>query len=468
MLGGGSSINGQLANRGAPDRLRRVGSARRRAAGTGTTCCPISRRSSATWISTGRCTARRAAFRSAASSPTLWTGHAKAAAKAFEEAGLRLSARPERRVRPDGYFPITISNLYDRRVSAAIGYLDTGTRAAPEPDDLGRDAGDASCCSRARTASASRRWSRAASTEFRAEGGHPLAPARSTRRRICCAPASARSAHLRDLGIEVRANLPGVGQRLMDHPSISVSSFIKPRGAPQRADAPAHPRWRCAIRRGSTARRRATCSSPASANRPGTRSASRSPRCWSRSTRPIPRPARSGSPPRDWRAEPIVEFNLLSDRRDLERLMDGFRRLGAMQMSAALQGGDQRSVPGQLQRPGAPDRRRQRQEPAHHRVRRQAARRPGLRCARWIIDRYHRRGLPLRPGDDRRRRAGGLHPQGRDRRVARLLHLPHGRRRRPDGGHRQSRAGCAASRGCAWSTPRSSRRCPAPTPISRP
>jgi 5-(hydroxymethyl)furfural/furfural oxidase len=39
---------------------------------------------------------------------------------------------------------------------------------------------------------------------------------------------------------------------------------------------------------------------------------------------------------RDWRAEPIVEFNLLSDRRDLERLMDAFRRLGAMQTSGAL------------------------------------------------------------------------------------------------------------------------------------
>jgi 5-(hydroxymethyl)furfural/furfural oxidase len=39
---------------------------------------------------------------------------------------------------------------------------------------------------------------------------------------------------------------------------------------------------------------------------------------------------------RDWRQEPIVEFNLLSDRRDLDRLMDGFRRLGAMHLSAAL------------------------------------------------------------------------------------------------------------------------------------
>jgi 5-(hydroxymethyl)furfural/furfural oxidase len=39
---------------------------------------------------------------------------------------------------------------------------------------------------------------------------------------------------------------------------------------------------------------------------------------------------------RDWRAEPIVEFNLLSDHRDLQRLMDAFRRFGRMQTGAAL------------------------------------------------------------------------------------------------------------------------------------
>ena len=33
---------------------------------------------------------------------------------------------------------------------------------------------------------------------------------------------------------------------------------------------------------------------------------------------------------RDWRAEPVVEFNLLSDRRDLERLMSGFRKMAAL------------------------------------------------------------------------------------------------------------------------------------------
>src|SRR6201998_4894928 len=34
--------------------------------------------------------------------------------------------------------------------------------------------------------------------------------------------------HLRDVGIAVRAARAGVGQRLMDHPSISISSYLKP------------------------------------------------------------------------------------------------------------------------------------------------------------------------------------------------------------------------------------------------
>jgi 5-(hydroxymethyl)furfural/furfural oxidase len=39
---------------------------------------------------------------------------------------------------------------------------------------------------------------------------------------------------------------------------------------------------------------------------------------------------------RDPRKEPIVEFNLLSDRRDLERLMSGFRKAAGLQMSAPM------------------------------------------------------------------------------------------------------------------------------------
>ena len=39
---------------------------------------------------------------------------------------------------------------------------------------------------------------------------------------------------------------------------------------------------------------------------------------------------------RDPRTEPIVEFNLLSDRRDLDRLMSGFRKMAGLQMSAPV------------------------------------------------------------------------------------------------------------------------------------
>jgi 5-(hydroxymethyl)furfural/furfural oxidase len=39
----------------------------------------------------------------------------------------------------------------------------------------------------------------------------------------------------------------------------------------------------------------------------------------------------------DWRDEPMVDFNLLSDQRDLERMMDGVRRFGAMHMTPAMQ-----------------------------------------------------------------------------------------------------------------------------------
>src|SRR5262245_18125377 len=38
----------------------------------------------------------------------------------------------------------------------------------------------------------------------------------------------------------------------------------------------------------------------------------------------------------DWRDEPVVQFNLLSDRRDLDRLKDGFKRMVAIQAIPAL------------------------------------------------------------------------------------------------------------------------------------
>ncbi len=76
-------------------------------------------------------------------------------------------------------------------------------------------------------------------------------------------------------------------------------------------------------------------------------------------------------------AEPIVAFNLLSDSRDVERLMAGFRRLGALQQSAPLREVTTDPFPASYSDARAPHRRRECEEPDHDESHRPAARRPG-------------------------------------------------------------------------------------------
>src|SRR5204863_7438468 len=142
---------------------------------------------------------------------------------------------------------------------------------------------------------------------------------------------------LRDLGIEVRANLAGVGQRLMDHPSVSVSSFMKPEA---RLNGLTRRHILLALRYSSgidgipPGDMFVAVVSKSAWHAVGEQIASQLICVYK--TLSETGQVRLASP--DWRAEPIVEFNLLSDRRDLDRLMDGFRRLGMMHMSAALRG----------------------------------------------------------------------------------------------------------------------------------
>src|SRR5262249_57628467 len=136
---------------------------------------------------------------------------------------------------------------------------------------------------------------------------------------------------LRDLGIEVRTNLPGVGQRLMDHPSISVSSFMKPEA---RLNGLTRRHILLALRYSSGIDGIApgdmfvAVVSKSAWHAVGEQIASQLV-CVYKTLSETGQVQLKSS---DWRAEPIVEFNLLSDRRDLERLMDGFRRFGRLHM----------------------------------------------------------------------------------------------------------------------------------------
>jgi 5-(hydroxymethyl)furfural/furfural oxidase len=140
---------------------------------------------------------------------------------------------------------------------------------------------------------------------------------------------------LRALGIDVRANLAGVGARLMDHPSIGLASFINRRA---RMDGRTRRHIHVAMRYSSglagapAGDMFVACASKSAWHAVGEQIGSLIlfvNKTYSESGR-----VQLASPDPD--AEPVVAFNLLSDSRDVERLMDGFRRLGALQMSAAL------------------------------------------------------------------------------------------------------------------------------------
>jgi 5-(hydroxymethyl)furfural/furfural oxidase len=336
ILGGGSSINGQLANRGAPTDYDEW-EARGAAGWNWEAVLPYFKKVErdmdfdGPWHGKdGRIPVRRIF-------PDMWNGHAKAVAKAFEEAGFEFILDQNGEFK-DGYFPITISNLYDRRVSAAIGYLDPGTRLRENLtiSPLTQVTGllfEGTRCVGIKALVAGK------ATEFRVgeSGGEVIlssgaihSPAHLLRAGV--GPAG----HLRDLGIEVTAHVPGVGQRLMDHPSISVSSFIKPdcrlNGITRRhillalryssgiGDAPDGDMFVASV-------------SKSAWHAVGEQIGSLLAAVY----KTFSETGQVRLASHDWRAEPVVEFNLLSDRRDLERLMDAFRRLGAMQISAALQ-----------------------------------------------------------------------------------------------------------------------------------
>jgi 5-(hydroxymethyl)furfural/furfural oxidase len=333
VLGGGSSINGQLANRGAPtdyDEWEAKGAR----GWNWNAVLPYFKKVERDMDFDGPWHGKEGRIPVRRIFPDLWNGHAKAVAEAFRAAGYDYIEDQNGEYR-DGYFPITISNLYDRRVSAAIGYLDNGTRRRPNltisaDTQVAELLFEGTRCVGVKALVAGRE------TEFRANevivsSGAIHSPAHLLRAGI--GPAGA----LGDLGIEVRANLPGVGQRLMDHPSVSVSSFMKPEarlnGLTRRHILLAL-RYSSGIDGIAAGDMFVAVVSKSAWHAVGEQIASQLVCVY----KTLSETGQVRLASRDWRAEPIVEFNLLSDRRDLERLMDGFRRLGAMHLSAALKG----------------------------------------------------------------------------------------------------------------------------------
>jgi 5-(hydroxymethyl)furfural/furfural oxidase len=331
VLGGGSSINGQLANRGAPTDYDEWEA--RGAAGWGwNDVLPYFKKVERDLDfdgpfhgKDGRIPVRRIPRQH-------WTRHSEAVAEACKLAGF-VFVPDQNGEFVEGYFPVTHSNQAEQRVSAAMGYLDRETRRRANltistDTQVKHLLFEGTRCIGVKAVVGGRE------VEFRGREvvlscGAIHSPAHLMRAGI--GPVG----HLKDLGIPVVVGLEGVGQRLMDHPSIALSSFIR-RGARMTAQTRRH--IQVALRYSS--------------GLPGVPKGDMFVAVLSKSAwhavgaqigslltfvnKTYSETGQVRLASRDPRTEPIVEFNLLSDRRDLDRLMDGFRRMAALQMSAPL------------------------------------------------------------------------------------------------------------------------------------
>jgi len=331
VLGGGSSINGQVANRGSPNDYR-IWVERGATGWSWDDVLPYFRKVERDMDFDGPYHGKEGRIPVSRTFPQFWNGHAKACAEAFAADGFKFLP-DQNGPFEDGYFPVSGSHVYERRVSAAIGYLDQETRQRPNLT-ISTETHVTRLIFEGKRCVGVEALVKGQPQEFRANeiilsSGAIHSPAHLLRAGI--GPAMA----LKDIGIEVLANVPGVGQRLMDHPSIAVASFLKPEARVNRhtrrhlllalryssgiADSPQGDMYVGACER--TAWHRIGEQIGAFiifVNR-----------TWSETGQ-----VKLAS--RDWRDEPIVQFNLLSDRRDLDRLMDAFRRMAALHAHPAL------------------------------------------------------------------------------------------------------------------------------------
>ena len=331
VLGGGSSINGQMANRGAPTDYNEW--AERGADGWNwDQVFPYFKKVerdldySNEWHGKdGHIPVRRIPVEH-------WTEHAKAVGEACKLAGYKFLPDQNGEF-VEGYFPVTHSNANEQRVSAAIGYLNGEARTRSNLT-LSTNTQVKSLIFEGTQCVGVKAMVDGKEQEFRAKeiilsSGAIHTPAHLLRNGI--GPVG----HLKEMGIPVVAALPGVGQRLMDNPSIALSSFVR-RGARMNEHTRRHIQVGLRYSSGLPGIPKGdmfvAVATKSAWHAVGEQIASMI--TFVKKTYSETGQVKLAST--DYRAEPIVEFNLLSDKRDLDRLMQGFKRAAALQMSAPL------------------------------------------------------------------------------------------------------------------------------------
>jgi 5-(hydroxymethyl)furfural/furfural oxidase len=323
VLGGGSSVNGQVALRGAPedyDHWNALGAK----GWDWNSVLPYFRRLETDMDFTDQLHGAQGPITVRRMPMDQWDDFTLSITKVWDQLGYKL--------RPDmngdfgeGYSPLPLSNDGTARRSTAAGYLDAATRRRENLLIL-----DQTQVRRILFADG-----RAGGAEVRRNGAIETISADNV---IVCAGALhspwllmlsgiGPGEHLRQNGIAVALDRPGVGSNLMDHPAIHISGYLPPvsrqkmvlrrnytylRWSSGLADVPAADMVMMAVCRSAW---------HAIGVRIGTLS-SYIGRSYSTGEVRL-----SSADPDD---EPSVNFNWLSDQRDLDRMVDAFSRMAGI------------------------------------------------------------------------------------------------------------------------------------------
>lgn len=328
VLGGSSAVNGQMANRGIPSDYEEW--VRRGAAGWGwDDVLPFFRKlendrdfDGPLHGKDGPLPIRRVPFER-------WPGQAKAFSAAMTENGLPFLADQNGQFE-DGHYPTTISNIDDHRVSVAMAWLTPTVRARRN------------LTIRTDTTVESLVFDGTRVTGVRV-GGEDI-PGGTV---ILCAGALftpeillragiGPAEDLRGVGIAIRSDQPGVGRGLSDHPSVAIASFLPPaaRLKGERRHIMLGLRFSSDVAHYPAGDMTGIVSTKAAWHSVGERLGTLA--IWV--NRPMSEDGRIRLVSPDRAVPASVDFNLLSDSRDVERLMAGFRRMAAIHMSPLLAG----------------------------------------------------------------------------------------------------------------------------------
>lgn len=323
VMGGGSSVNGQVALRGAPedyDDWERLGAQ----GWNWNSVLPYFRRLETDRDvhdqlhgAVGPLTIHRKPM-------TEWDGFTQAVAAQWTRLGYPLIPDMNGDFGP-GFSPLPLSNDGTARASTAAAYLDAATRARPNltihaDTEVRRIVMDGR---------------RATGVELRRNGtdettaaDHVILSAGALHSPwLLMLSGIGPAAHLRDRGVAVTLDRPGVGQHLMDHPSLHLSGYVAPDAPHRLAQRRSYTylRWTSGLPGTPPADMIMAVNARSAWHAVGLRLGTLTSNVGkSYSTGEV----RLASP--DPAVRPDVNFNWLGDRRDLDRLMQAFRLMARL------------------------------------------------------------------------------------------------------------------------------------------